>query len=162
MSMPRKTFLIKTLMRKSGVSSTLIRTLFHIREEELKKLIQLMVGPTQLEDLLFLKMSTKRKISLTRTSMKKSGDSLTPIRTLFLTNKGELRRLIQSTVGPTHQADSLFPKMLTPRKISLIKTLTKRSGDLLMPTKTPFLTNTGELKRHIQSTDGPIQQVDSL
>jgi len=64
--------------------------------------------------------------------------------------------------GLTQQEDSLFPKMLTPRKIFLIKTLTKRFGDLLMLTRIPFLTNIEELRRHIQLTDGPIQQVDSL
>jgi hypothetical protein len=116
-------------MRKFGVSSTLIRTLSHINREELKKLIQSMVGLTHQADLLSPKMLTERKIFLTRTSMKKSGVSSTLIRTLFLTKEGELRRLIQSTDGLIHQADSLFLKMLMPRKIFLIKTSMKRFGD---------------------------------
>merc|ERR1712195_250544 len=51
----RRIFQTRTSMKKSGDSSTLTKTPFHGNTEELKKLIQLMDGLTQLADLLLIK-----------------------------------------------------------------------------------------------------------
>jgi hypothetical protein len=53
----------------------LTRTLFLGNTEETWRHTQLMDGPTQQEDSLFLKMPTPKKIFLIRMSMKKFGDS---------------------------------------------------------------------------------------
>jgi hypothetical protein len=68
----KKILVIKISMRKFGDSSTLIRTPFHGKEEEMKTHIQSMDGLTQLADL--LKNQTPKKILVTKTSMKKFGD----------------------------------------------------------------------------------------
>jgi len=91
----------RTLMKKFMDLLLLIKTFFHGKPEEMMHHIQPMVGLTQQEDLL----STKEKTSLTKRSMKKSGDSSTTIRILYLGNTEEMRRLIQPTVGLTQKVD---------------------------------------------------------
>jgi len=162
MSIPKKIFLTKTLMKKFGALLTPTRTLFHGNTEEMKKPTQLTDGPIHQADLLFLKMLTPKKISQTRILMKKSGDSLTLIKTLFHGNTEEMKKLTQLTDGPTLQADLLFHKTSTPRKISPIRILMKRFGDSLMPTRTLSHGNIEEMRKLIQPTDGLIHQVDSL
>jgi len=64
-------FLTRTSMRKFGVSSTLTRTPFHGNIEETRKLIQQTDGPTHQAD----SLKELERTSLTKTLMKKSGDS---------------------------------------------------------------------------------------
>jgi hypothetical protein len=90
---PKKILVTKTLMKKFGDSSTLTRTPFHGKEEEMKMLIQSMDGLTQLED------SFKRMTFQTKTLMRKFGDSSTPIKILFHGNIEEMKMLIQPMVG---------------------------------------------------------------
>lgn len=110
MLMPKKIFLIRMSTKKFGVSLMLTKIHFHGNTEEMWKLIQPTDGPTQLEDLLFLKTLMPKKISQTRMSMKKFGVSSTPIKTLFHGNIEETKKLIQLTDGLIHQVDLLYNK----------------------------------------------------
>lgn len=161
MSIPKKIFLTKTLMKKFGALLTPTRTLFHGNTEEMKKLTQLTDGPTLQADLLFHKTSTPRKISPIRILMKRFGDSLMPTRTLSHGNIEEMRKLIQPTDGLIHQVDSLSPKESTTRKTFLIRTLMRKYGDSSMPIKILFHGNIEETKKLIQLMVGLTHQVDS-
>merc|ERR1712166_1229945 len=100
----------RILMKKSGDSSMPTKTPFHGNTEELRKLIQLMDGPTQLADLLFQKEIATRRISQTRISMKKSGDSSMLTKTPFHGNTEELKKPIQPMVGLIQLVDLLLIK----------------------------------------------------
>jgi len=76
-------------------SSTLTKIPFHGKAEEMRKHIQQMDGPTQPVDLL----KKQEKISQTKTSTKKSGDSSTLTRTPSHGNTEETRKHIQPTDG---------------------------------------------------------------
>jgi len=106
----RRIFQTRISMKKSGDSSMPTKTPFHGNTEELRKLIQLMDGPTQLADLLFQKEIATRKIFQTRISMKKSGDSSMPTKTPFHGNTEELKKPIQPMVGLIQLVDLLLIK----------------------------------------------------
>ena len=115
-------------MRKYGALLMLIRILSHGNIEETRKLIQLTDGPTHQVDFLLVKEITTERISLIRTSTRKFGDLLMPIKTPFHGNTEGMKKLTQPMDGLIHQADSLFPKMLTRKKTSQTRTSMKRSG----------------------------------
>ena len=94
---PKKILETRTLMKKFGDSSTLTRTPFHGKEEEMKILIQSMDGLIQLADL--LKNQTPKKTFQTKTLMRKFGDSSTLTRTPFHGKEEEMKILIQPMVG---------------------------------------------------------------
>ena len=127
----------------------------------MKKLIQLTDGPIQQADSLLLKTSTPKKISQTRISMKRFGDSSMLTKTLSHGSTEEMRKLIQPTDGPILQVDLLSPKESTTRKIFLIKTLMRKFGDSSMPIRILFHGNIEETKKLIQLMVGLTQQVDS-
>jgi len=154
----KKIFLTRTSMKKSTASSTPTKTPSHGNTEETKRLTQPTDGLTHQADSLLTRET--KKISQTRTSMRRYGASLMPTKTLFHGNTEETRRLIQPTAGLTHQADSLLIKRKV--KIFLTRTSTKKFGALLTPTKIPSHGNTEEMRRHIQLTDMTTHQVDLL
>jgi len=131
-----------------------IKIPYHGNTEETKKLIQPMDGPTHQADSLLI----RRRISLTRRSMKKFGDSSMLTKTPYLGNTEETKKLIQPTDGPTHQADSL----LTRRRTFLTRRSMKKFGDSSMLTKTPYLGSTEEMRRLTQLMDGLTHQADLL
>jgi hypothetical protein len=140
----------------------LTRTLFLGNTEETWRHTQLMDGPTQQEDSLFLKMPTPKKIFLIRMSMKKFGVLSTLTRTLYLGNTEEMRKLIQPTDGLTQLVDLLFLKTIMPKRISQTRMSTRKFGASLTPIKTLFHGNTEEMLKLIQPTDGLTQLEDSL
>jgi len=83
-----------------------------------------------------------------------------PTRILFHGNIEEMRKHIQPTDGPTHQAD--LPLIRETKKISLIKISTKKFGDSLTMIRTPFHGNTEETRKLIQLTDMIIHLADLL
>ena len=92
-----------------------------------------MDGKIQLADLinqnlLLLKTIPTKKISLTKILMKKFGVSLMLIRTLFLGNTEETKKLIQQTDGLTQLVDLLLLKIQTTKKIFQTKILMKKFG----------------------------------
>jgi len=91
----RRTFLTRRLMKKFGDSSTLTKIPYLGSTEEMRRLTQLMDGLTHQADLL----SIRRRISLTRRSMRKYGDSLMTTRIPYHGNKEETKRLIQIMDG---------------------------------------------------------------
>ena len=93
-------------MKRYGDSSTQIKIPYLGNTEETRKLTQTMDGLTQQADLLWI----RRKISLTRKSMRKFGDSLTTTRTHCLGNTEGMKKLIQQTVMTIHQVDLLLTK----------------------------------------------------
>jgi len=70
--------------------------------------------------------NSKETTSVIRKSMRKFGVSSMLTRTHFLGNIEEMKKLIHQMVGLIHQVDS--PSIRETRKISLIRTLTRKFG----------------------------------
>jgi len=136
----------RKLMKRFGALLMQIKIPYHGNTEETKKLIQLTDGPTHQVD----SLSTRRRTSPTRRSMKKFGDSSTLTKTPYLGSTEEMRRLTQLMDGLTHQADLLSIR----RRISPTRRSMRKYGASLTTTRILYHGNKEEIKRPIQIMDG--------
>jgi len=95
LSIKEEILVTNKLMKKFMDLLVPIKTFYHGNIEETKKHIHPMVGLTHLVDSLL----NRDEISLTRRSMKRSGDSLMTTKTHFHGNIEEMKKHIQLTDG---------------------------------------------------------------